>query len=173
MRYATNELLRGAWPSRPRASSARFAERVFHGIGMMGDDRKKNARWTVRLGSALLPVSYCCRGESEARGEPGLAEAELLANCQNVDRSRAIHLDVGDADAWNVLASGVGEGLVEAGYKAATGGRGPRRALLSFGFGLRRHSGYYLLSCSALIAAIALRAAFFSAADRFAFWFLA
>src|ERR1017187_9422730 len=140
---------------------------------MMGDDCQKNARWAVGLGSALLPVSYRCSGESEARGEAGLAEAELLTNRKHVDSSRAIRLDVGDADSWNVLASGVGEGLVEAGYKAATGGRGLRRALLGFGFGLRRHSGYFLLSCSALIAAIVLRTAFFSAADRFPFWFLA
>ena len=56
-----------------RSRLARFTERVFYGIGMMGDDCKKNARWTIRLCSALLPVSYGCGGESEAHGELGLA----------------------------------------------------------------------------------------------------
>jgi len=42
-------------------------------------------------------------------------EAEVLSNSQQVDRSRTIYLDAGDAESWNVLASGVGEGLVEAG----------------------------------------------------------
>jgi hypothetical protein len=50
---------------------------------MMGDDYKKNARWTIRLCSALLPVS--CGGESEARRKPGLAEAEFLAHGSNID----------------------------------------------------------------------------------------
>ena len=81
---------------------------------MMGYDCKKNARWTIRLCSTLFPVPYRCGSESEARRELGLAQAEVLANRPNVDRSRAIYLDVGDAYAWNVLTSGVCEGLVEA-----------------------------------------------------------
>jgi len=82
---------------------------------MMGDDRKKDSSGTIRLGSALLPVSYRRGSESEARGELRLAQAELLANRAHVDGSGAIYLDVGDADAWDVLASGVCESLVEAG----------------------------------------------------------
>src|ERR1035438_9966053 len=97
MPCATNEWLRGAWSGRPGASSARLTERVFHGFGMMGDDCQKNARWAVRLGSALLPVSYRCGGESEARRETGLAEAEFLAHGSNIDYGRAFDAQIGRA----------------------------------------------------------------------------
>ena len=33
---------------------------IFYSIRMMGDDCEKNARRTIRLCSALLPVSYRC-----------------------------------------------------------------------------------------------------------------
>src|ERR1039458_6302925 len=65
---------------------------------MMSDDCKKNARWTIRLGSALLPVSYRCGGESEARGELGLAQAEFLAHGSNIDYGYAFDAHHGDAN---------------------------------------------------------------------------
>src|ERR1035437_1085426 len=139
------------------SNSARFAERVLDGIGVMRDNCKENARWAVRPCSPLLPVSYRGGSEPESRRKPRLAEAEVLSNRQRVDRSRAIYLDVGDADAWNALASGVCEGLVEAGQKGSAGSCTLRRPLLGFGFGLLWHNGYFLLPCSARSAAIVLR----------------
>jgi hypothetical protein len=94
---------------------ARLPQRVFYGIGMMCDDREKNARRAIWPCSPLFPVSYRGGSESESRRKPRLAEAKGPSNSQQVDRSRTIYLDVGDAESWNVLASGVGEGLVEAG----------------------------------------------------------
>ena len=82
---------------------------------MMCDDRQKNARRAIWPCSPLFPVSYCGGSESESRRKPRLAEAEVPSNSRQVDRSRTIYLDAGDAESWNVLASGVGEGLVEAG----------------------------------------------------------
>ena len=67
------------------APLARFAERIFYGIRMMGNDCEKNARWTIRLCAALLPVSYRCRSESEARRKPGLAEAEFQTHGSYID----------------------------------------------------------------------------------------
>jgi hypothetical protein len=82
---------------------------------MMCDDRQESTRRAIRPCSALLPVSYCGGSESESRRKPRLTEAELLSNSQQVDRSWTIYLDMGDAESWNALASGVCEGLVEAG----------------------------------------------------------
>src|ERR1035441_9282488 len=101
---------------------------------MMRDNGQEHARRTIRLRAALFPIPDGRGCKSEARRELGLAQAEFLANSPHVDRSRAIHLNVGDADAWNVLTSGVCEGLVEAGQKGAPGGCALRRAPLGFGF---------------------------------------
>ena len=89
---------------------------------MMRDNRQEHARRTIRLRAALFPIPDGRGCKSEARRELGLAQAGLLANSPDVDRSRAIDLHVGNTDACNVLASGVGEGLVEACQKAAGSG---------------------------------------------------
>ena len=65
---------------------------------MMGDDCEKNARRTIRLCSALLPVSYRCGGESEARRKPGLAEAEFLAHGSNIDYGYPFNAHHGDSN---------------------------------------------------------------------------
>jgi len=139
----------------PHRSSARFAERILYGIGMMRDHRKENARRAIRPGSPLFPVSYRGGSESESRRKPRLAEAEVLSNGQRADRSGAIYLDLGDADAWNALASGVCEGLVEAGQKGAARDRTLRRPLLGLGLGLLCHCYWAWLlplECSAVMA---------------------
>lgn len=82
---------------------------------MMRDDGKEDSRWAIRLCSALLPVSYRRGGEAESRRKPRLAEAEAPPNRRQVDWRWAVYLDAGNTDAWNALASGVCEGLVEAG----------------------------------------------------------
>jgi len=156
-------------PQYAEVESARFAKGVFNRLGMVRDHCQENARWPVWPCSSLFPVPDCRGSESESRGKPRLAEAEAAPDGRHVDRSSVIYLDVGDAESWNVLASGVCEGLVQAGKKGAARGCTLRRPFLGLGVGLFCHSGYFLLPCSCLIAAIVLRAAFFSAADRFVF----
>src|SRR5205809_1909214 len=72
---------------------------------MMGDDCEKNARRTIRLCSALLPVSYRCGGESEARRKPVLAEAEFLAHGSNIDYGYPFNAHHGDSNR-NIFSAG-------------------------------------------------------------------
>jgi hypothetical protein len=52
-------------------------------------------------------------------GKLGLAQVQLLPHGPYVNRGGAIDLHLGEAHAWRVLASGIGEGLVEAGLRRA------------------------------------------------------
>ena len=64
------EALKGGAQSKDKFSVDK--ERVFHGFGMMGNDWKKNARWTIWLCAALLPVSNRCGGRIRSAQQTGL-----------------------------------------------------------------------------------------------------
>lgn len=63
----------------------------------MRDDGKQNARWTIRLCAALLPISYRGGGESEAR--------VFLAHGSYIDCGQAFDAHCCDAN-WDVFSAG-------------------------------------------------------------------
>jgi len=52
---------------------ARLAKCIFNGVRVVCNYCQENTGWSVRLRSALLPVSYGGRGEPEACGKLRLA----------------------------------------------------------------------------------------------------
>src|ERR1035441_2808629 len=102
--------------------STRLAHCVLDSIRVVRNDRQEDARWSVRLRSALFPVLDRRWREPEPRCEFRLTQAKLLAKSSNVDDGSALDANHGDSHR-NVLAAGPGDRLLYAANESAASSR--------------------------------------------------